>query len=75
MASQETPMTTATYKVHGMTCGHCVAAVTEEVARVAGVIDVAVELASGAVTVTSAAPLDPAVVKAAVEEAGYELVP
>jgi copper chaperone len=66
-------MTTATYTVTGMTCGHCVGSVKEEVGRVDGVTDVAVDLASGAVTVTSATPLDPAAVKAAVEEAGYEV--
>jgi copper chaperone len=66
--------TTATYTVTGMTCGHCVAAVTEEVSGIAGVSDVAVELETGAVTVTSESPIDAATVKAAVEEAGYELV-
>jgi copper ion binding protein len=66
--------TTATYTVQGMTCGHCVASVKEEVGGIAGVSDVAVELETGAVTVTSDAPLDAATVKAAVEEAGYELV-
>ena len=68
--------TTTTYTVKGMTCGHCVASVTEEVQQIAGVTDVAVDLESGAVTVTSESPLDSATVKAAVEEAGdYELVP
>ena len=66
--------TTTTYTVQGMTCGHCVASVTEEVSGIAGVSDVAVDLESGAVTVTSESPLDIATVKAAVEEAGYELV-
>jgi copper chaperone CopZ len=56
-----------------MTCGHCVAAVTEEVGRIAGVTGVQVELESGAVTVTSDGSLDVADVRAAVEEAGYEL--
>ena len=66
-------MSTQTYTVTGMTCGHCVASVTEEVQEIAGVTDVAVDLASGSVTVTSDAPLDDAAVKAAVEEAGYAL--
>lgn len=67
--------TTATYTVKGMTCGHCVASVTEEVQQIPGVSEVNVDLASGAVTVTSDSPLDPTTVKAAVEEAGdYELV-
>ena len=65
---------TATYTVQGMTCGHCVASVTEEVKRIDGVSDVAVELETGAVTVTSSSPLDSVAVKAAVEEAGYELI-
>ena len=66
-------MSTATYTVTGMTCEHCVASVTEEIGEIAGVSAVDVELASGAVTVTSAEPLDRRAVRAAVEEAGYEL--
>ena len=66
-------MSTATFTVTGMTCGHCVASVTEEVSQVAGVTDVQVDLASGAVTVTSDAPVDDAAVRAAVEEAGYQV--
>lgn len=66
--------TTATYTVTGMTCGHCVQAVTEELTALAGVSDVQVSLADGAVTVTSEGPLDPADVAAAVDEAGYALV-
>ena len=68
-----TAMSTATYTVTGMTCGHCVNAVTEEVTTVPGVTDVQVDLDSGNVTVTSSAPLDDAAVRAAVEEAGYEV--
>ncbi|MFB9472270.1 heavy-metal-associated domain-containing protein [Nonomuraea salmonea] len=67
-------MTVATYQVEGMTCGHCVSAVTEEVSGIAGVSGVEVDLASGAVTVTSQAPIDDALIGAAVTEAGYELV-
>lgn len=66
-------MSTATFTVTGMTCGHCVASVTEEVSEVAGVTDVAVELATGLLTVTSEAPVDEAAVRAAVAEAGYEV--
>ena len=66
-------MTTATYTVTGMTCSHCVSAVTEEVSAVAGVTDVDVDLASGALTVTSDDPIDPAAVRAAVAEAGYQV--
>ena len=66
-------MSTTTWTVTGMTCGHCVASVTEEVSEIPGVEDVTVELESGAVTVTSAEPVDEASVRAAVEEAGYQL--
>ena len=64
-------MTTSTYTVSGMTCSHCVASVTEEVTEIPGVDDVQVELESGRLTVVSDAPLDPALVRSAVEEAGY----
>lgn len=63
--------------VNGMTCGHCVAAVTEELSAVPGVEKVDVELVAGGdspVTVTSEGPLDPAAVEAAVAEAGYTVV-
>jgi copper chaperone CopZ len=62
-----------TYTVTGMTCGHCVRAVTEEITAIDGVTDVAVDLPTGAVAVTSDHPLDQAQVRAAVEEAGYTL--
>ncbi|WP_277453599.1 heavy-metal-associated domain-containing protein [Janibacter sp. DB-40] len=64
---------TSTYTVTGMTCGHCVSSVTEEVQEIPGVEDVAVELESGAVTITSAEPVDESAVRSAVEEAGYQL--
>ena len=66
-------MSTATYTVVGMTCGHCVSAVTEEVSQVAGVTAVDVDLASGGLTVTSSNPVDDGAVRIAVEEAGYEV--
>jgi copper chaperone len=64
---------TETYAVAGMTCGHCVQAVTEELIRLPGVRDVRVDLTSGQVTVQSdgLVPLDE--VRAAVDEAGYAL--
>ena len=65
---------TSTYTVAGMTCGHCVSSVTEEVANIPGVTDVQVDLGSGAVTITSETPVEETAVKAAVDEAGYELV-
>lgn len=66
-------MTTSTYTVTGMTCGHCVGAVKGEVGHLPGVTDVVVDLPTGQVTVTSKVNLDDDVVRAAVEEAGYEL--
>lgn len=63
----------ATYTVKGMTCDHCVRAVTEEVAKVGGVTGVEVDLASGRVTVSAGGPVDDDAVRAAVEEAGYEV--
>jgi copper chaperone len=64
---------TSTYTVTGMTCGHCVASVTEEVQEIPGVENVEVVLETGALTVTSTEPVGEAAVKAAVEEAGYQL--
>lgn len=65
---------TTTYQVTGMTCGHCESAVRGELGRLPGVRDVTVDLATGAVTVVSDAPLSRADVQAAVDEAGYTLV-
>ena len=67
-------MSTQTYTVTGMTCGHCVSSVTEEVSELAGVSDVQVDLATGQLTVTADEAVTPDQVKAAVEEAGYSLV-
>lgn len=62
-----------TFEVTGMTCGHCVAAIKEEVGAIADVTDVAVDLASGRVTVDSAREVTTAEMASAVDEAGYEL--
>ncbi|MFJ8579283.1 heavy-metal-associated domain-containing protein [Micromonospora sp. NPDC093277] len=67
-------MVTNTYQVQGMTCGHCVNSVSTEVGAIPGVSDVQVDLASGQVTVTSESQLDTDTVRAAVDEAGYDLV-
>ncbi|MEU4477204.1 cation transporter [Micromonospora sp. NPDC023966] len=67
-------MLTTTYQVQGMTCGHCVNSVSTEVSALPGVTDIQVDLASGRVTVTSESPLDTDTVRAAVDEAGYDLV-
>lgn len=65
---------TSTYTVKGMTCEHCVQSVTEEVSEVPGVRGVEVDLPSGQVTVSSDHEVDDAAVRAAVTEAGYEVV-
>ncbi|MGI5268082.1 heavy-metal-associated domain-containing protein [Nonomuraea sp. CA-218870] len=67
-------MTTSTYTVKGMTCGHCASSVKEEVGEVAGVTSVEIELESGRLTVVSDGPVDQEKISGAVEEAGYELV-
>jgi copper chaperone len=64
---------TSTFTVKGMTCSHCVQSVTQELSALSGVTDVQVDLASGGVTVASDAPLSDEAVRAAVDEAGYEL--
>jgi copper chaperone CopZ len=66
-------MTETKYQVVGMVCQHCESFVTEEIERIPGVSGVSVDLDSGQVTVASDAALDIADVRAAVEEAGYEL--
>lgn len=69
-------MSTSTYAVTGMTCGHCVSAVTEELTKLPGVREVSIDLVAGgtsAVRVTSEATLDDAQIREAVDEAGYEL--
>jgi copper ion binding protein len=66
-------MTTTTYRVQGMSCAHCVGAVSEEVGQLPGVSKVDVDLATGEVTVTSEQPLDTGALRAAVKEAGYQL--
>ncbi|OUC93358.1 heavy-metal-associated domain-containing protein [Streptosporangium minutum] len=67
-------MSTTTYTVKGMTCGHCVSSVTEEVSAVPGVTGVEVDLATGLLTVDGEGSADAAAITAAVEEAGYEVV-
>jgi copper chaperone len=67
---------TTTLPINGMTCGHCIQAVTSELTQLEGVHDVAVELVpdgTSRVTVTSTAPLDDATVREAIHEAGYDL--
>jgi copper chaperone len=64
---------TSTYAVTGMTCEHCVSAVTAELTALPGVHEVSVELPTGTVTVTSDGPLPLDEVRTAIDEAGYEL--
>ena len=64
-----------TINVSGMTCGHCVSAVTMELSLLPSVTEVDVDLESGQVTITSDTALEPAQLATAIDEAGYELVP
>lgn len=61
-----------TYNVTGMSCQHCVNAISGEVSAVPGVTDVAVDLTGGTVTVTGT-ELDDAAIRAAIDEAGYDV--
>ena len=65
--------TTDTYDVIGMTCGHCVQAVSTEVGALEGVSDVQVDLSTGKVQVTADRPVPIQDVRQAVEEAGYTM--
>ena len=65
--------TSRIYRVVGMTCGHCVAAVEREVGAINGVTDVTVDLATGEVMVASTSSITDDQMAAAIDEAGYEL--
>ena len=67
-------MTTREYHVSGMSCGHCEAAVKDEVAQIPGVDSVDVNARSGRLVVRSSIPVDASAVLGAVDEAGYEAV-
>ncbi|WP_405582618.1 heavy-metal-associated domain-containing protein [Streptomyces sp. NBC_01190] len=67
-------MSEAVYSVTGMSCGHCESAVTKEVTALAGVTSVRAVAKTGLLTVASEQPLDEEALRAAVDEAGYELV-
>ncbi|MFF6977688.1 heavy-metal-associated domain-containing protein [Streptomyces sp. NPDC008343] len=74
-AHTDTPgSVTAVYKVSGMSCGHCEGAVSGELSELPGVSSVKAVASTGEVTVVSEAPLDEEAVRAAVDEAGFELV-
>jgi copper chaperone CopZ len=72
--TEEHSMSETVYSVTGMTCGHCESAVTKEVTAIPGVTSVTAVAQTGLVTVASEQPLDDEAVRAAVDEAGYELV-
>ena len=75
---EDTPHTfvgATTFRVTGMTCGHCQRAVTEEISRIPGIQGLVVDLATGSVTVTATQPVDRVDVARAVDEAGYTLIP
>ena len=70
---KENVVSIESFQVVGMSCGHCVAAVTAEVSKLPGVAEVDVDLGSGTVTVESDQPVDLAAFAAAIDEAGYDL--
>ncbi|MEU6594601.1 heavy-metal-associated domain-containing protein [Streptomyces sp. NPDC046881] len=73
-AHTDTPgSVTTVYKVTGMSCGHCEGSVSGEISQLPGVSSVKAVASTGEVTVVSAAPLDEEAVRAAVDEAGFEL--
>ena len=72
---KESVMSVESFSVLGMTCGHCVSAVTSEVSKIDGVTKVEVDLPSGAVTVESDRPVDADAFAAAIDEAGYTVAP
>ncbi|MFF7155630.1 cation transporter [Streptomyces sp. NPDC008139] len=67
-------MSEAVYSVAGMSCGHCESAITKEVTAIPGVTSVKAVASTGLLTVASEQPVDDESVRAAVDEAGYELV-
>ena len=73
-AHTDTPgSVTTVYKVTGMSCGHCEGSVSGEISELPGVTSVKAVASTGEVTVGSESPLDEAAVRAAVDEAGFEL--
>ena len=77
MTTNTTPtlVGTTTFQVEGMTCDHCRTAVTTEVSAVPGVENVNVDVEAGTVTVSADQPVDRSDIAAAVDEAGYTLLP
>ncbi|MET9889498.1 heavy-metal-associated domain-containing protein [Streptomyces sp. NPDC006465] len=74
-AQTDTPgSVTAVYQVSGMSCGHCEGSVSGEISEISGVTSVKAVASTGEVTVVSETALDENAVRAAVDEAGFELV-
>jgi copper chaperone CopZ len=71
---EEHTMTESVYSVSGMSCGHCESAITREVTAIPGVTSVKAVASTGLLTIGSEQPVDEAALRAAVDEAGYELV-
>ncbi|OIN78834.1 heavy-metal-associated domain-containing protein [Mycobacterium malmoense] len=67
-------MNTSEFRVSGMSCGHCEAAIRGEVGQIPGVVSVDVSARTGRLVVTSSVPVDVSAVLGAVDEAGYEAV-
>lgn len=67
-------MTTTTFLVPGMTCGHCSSAVTDELSKINGVTKVAVDLESKKVKIESDVAVDWQIIVDAIDEAGFEAV-
>jgi copper chaperone len=63
-----------TIKIKGMTCNHCVMAVTKALSEIEGIQDVAVDLSKGEATFQEVQPVDISVVKEGIRKAGYEVV-
>lgn len=80
MNPQENTMNTETSTIvslEGLTCGHCIASVTEEIEALEAVTSISIELVAGGIstaTITSTAPLSTAEISEAVAEAGYTLI-
>jgi copper chaperone CopZ len=73
MTATSSDTATVVYAVSGMSCGHCEKAIKEELSALPGVTTVEADAKAGKVSVTATAPLDDDAVRAAVDEAGYEL--
>jgi len=64
----------ATIKINGMTCNHCVMAVTKALSKIEGVREVNVDLSKGEATFEETQPVDMDVVREEVKKAGYEVI-